>query len=178
MNTVTLKSDGTIQENGRTIDKDPLGYLSYRIGLEADYTLRGFFQLFETYGDLGRLSVFLPALMERSQAGPKSGCMCPDFDCLELSKTVEMIGFPGRPSLEVYMAFQGVRNEVAGEIKFVALESLLDMPVSLGPLKHIIFGDKMDVFTFETVYTLFEFIDGILWELSFHGTPAQCEIRR
>jgi len=28
------------------------------------------------------------------------------------------------------------------------------------------------------VYTLFEFIDGIAWELGFHGTPKQCEIRR
>ena len=178
MQTVTLQSGGTILENGRPIDKDPLGYLSYKIGLAHDYTLRGFFQLFETYGDLGRLSAFLPAMAERCQASPKSGCVCPDFDRLELSKTVEMIGFPGRPSLEVYMTFQGIKAEVAGEIRFVPLETLLDMPISLGPLKHIIFGDKMDVFMFDTVYTLFEFIDGILWELSFHGTPAQCEIRR
>ena len=89
-----------------------------------------------------------------------------------------MIGFPGRPRLEIYLAFQGVRGESADEINLIPLESLLDMPVSLGPLRHIVFGDKMDVFTFDTVYTLFEFIEGVLWELSFHGTPAQCELRR
>jgi hypothetical protein len=36
----------------------------------------------------------------------------------------------------------------------------------------------MDVFEFETVFTLFEFIDGIAWELSFHGTPDACDLRR
>jgi hypothetical protein len=58
------------------------------------------------------------------------------------------------------------------------LENLLDLPVKLGRLKHVIFGDRVDIFEFDTVYTLFEFIDGIAWELSFHGTPKQCEIRR
>ena len=38
--------------------------------------------------------------------------------------------------------------------------------------------DRVDIFEFDTVYTLFELIDGIAWELSFHGTPKQCEIRR
>ena len=45
-------------------------------------------------------------------------------------------------------------------------------------LKHVIFGDKVDVFEFDTFYNFFEFIDGIAWELSFHGAPAKCEIRR
>ncbi len=48
----------------------------------------------------------------------------------------------------------------------------------VGYLKHVIFGDKVDVFEFDTFYNFFEFIDGIAWELSFHGAPAKCEIRR
>ena len=50
------------------------------------------------------------------------------------------------------------------------------MPLKLGMLKHIIFGDKVDVFEFDTVFSLFEFIDGIVWELSFHGTPKECAL--
>ena len=50
------------------------------------------------------------------------------------------------------------------------------MPLRLGLLKHVVFGDRVDVFSFETVYTLFEFIDSIAWELSFHGTPRECKI--
>jgi hypothetical protein len=58
------------------------------------------------------------------------------------------------------------------------LASLLDLPFKLGKLKHIVFGDRVDIFEFETVYTLFEFIDGIAWQLGFHVTPEQCELRR
>jgi hypothetical protein len=50
--------------------------------------------------------------------------------------------------------------------------------MKLGRLKHIVFGDKMDMFEFDTVYTLFEFIDGVAWALSFHGTATECQIRR
>jgi len=58
------------------------------------------------------------------------------------------------------------------------IENLLDLPVELGNLKHVVFGDQVDIFEFETVYTFFEFLDGIAWELSFLGTPKQCETRR
>ena len=52
------------------------------------------------------------------------------------------------------------------------------MPVKLGRLKHMVLGDQVDIFEFETVFSLFEFIDGIAWELSFHDIPESCEIRR
>jgi hypothetical protein len=52
------------------------------------------------------------------------------------------------------------------------------MPVALGKLRHVIFGDRADRFEFDTVYTLFEFIDGIAWALSFHNAPEQCGIGR
>ena len=52
----------------------------------------------------------------------------------------------------------------------------MDMPLKLGVLKHIVFGDKVDVFEFETVFNLFEFIEGIIWELSFQGTPKECTL--
>ena len=64
------------------------------------------------------------------------------------------------------------------EIKSIQLPNLLDLPLKLGKLKHIVFGDRVDIFEFDTVFTLFEFIDGVAWELSFHGTPDQCAIRR
>jgi hypothetical protein len=36
----------------------------------------------------------------------------------------------------------------------------------------------MDAFEFDTVFTLFELIDAIVWELSFHGSLQACDIRR
>ena len=89
-----------------------------------------------------------------------------------------MIGFPGKPRLEVYISFHGVSGTDTREIKSIQWEHLLDMPVKLGRLKHIVFGDKVDIFQFDTVYTLFEFIDGIGWELGFHATPMQCDLGR
>jgi hypothetical protein len=89
-----------------------------------------------------------------------------------------MIGYPGEPRLEIYHSLQGVSGTVADQLKSSSLEGLLDMPVKLGKLKHKVLGDQVDVFEFETVFSLFEYIDGIAWELSFHGTPEACEIRR
>ncbi len=87
-----------------------------------------------------------------------------------------MIGFPGEPRLEIYHSLCGVRGAENLEIKSFHLESLLDMPLKLGVLKHIVFGDKVDMFEFDTVFNLFEFIEGIIWELSFQGTPKECAL--
>ncbi len=89
-----------------------------------------------------------------------------------------MIGFPGIPHLEIYHSLHGLQGADFHEIKDFPLESLLDMPLRLGKLKHVVFGDKVDLFEFDTVFTLFELIDAIVWELSFHGTLLACEIRR
>jgi len=88
-----------------------------------------------------------------------------------------MIGAPDK-RLEIYNALSGIHASEASEIKSMQLDSLLDLPLRLGRLKHIVFGDRVDIFEFDTVYTLFELIDGIGWELSFHATPEQCELRR
>ena len=111
-------------------------------------------------------------------AAPKENCLTESIDKLELRKTVEMIGFPGEPRLEIYNSFQGIRGDESCEIRSLQFDSLLDMPVKLGKLKHMVFGDKVDIFEFDTVFTLFEFIDGIAWELSFHVAPTECALRR
>jgi len=87
-----------------------------------------------------------------------------------------MIGFPGNPSIEIYMSFRGVCGDQTCNIQQVWLENLLDMNIKLGRLKHVIFGDQMDMFEFDTVFNLFEFIDGISWQLSFHNMPVECKI--
>ena len=63
------------------------------------------------------------------------------------------------------------------EIKFMQLAGLLDLPIRLGCLRHVVFGDQVDIFEFKTVFTLFELIDGIAWQLSFHGSPGTVRTR-
>jgi hypothetical protein len=156
MNAVTLKKDGALNLNGKTVATDAIDLLSCQIVLEDVYTLRSFFKMLNKYTLLAKLNAFFPSYMDQYHSCPEQGCDAGLLDYLEFGKTVEMIGVPDKRQLA----------------------SLLDLPLKLGKLKHIVFGDRVDIFEFDTVYTLFEFIDGIAWQLGFHATPEQCELRR
>jgi hypothetical protein len=177
MNAVTLKKNGSIVYNGNTVKSDAINLLSAQITLEDRYTLRSFFEMLDKYTLFAKLNAFLPMYTEQYRTCPENGCDGGMLDYLEFSKTVEMIGVPDK-RLEIYSSLIGLHASEASEIKSMQLAHLLDLPLKLGRLKHIVFGDRVDIFEFDTVYTLFEFIDGIAWELSFHVTPEQCELRR
>ena len=177
MYAVSLKRDGTIHDKQSSVDSDVLKYLSYQIKLEEAYTLRSFFEMIDTYALLGKLNLFFPTYIEQYLNCPKQGCDSEIIDHLEFVKTVEMIGYPDK-ILEIYSSLRGIQKNDAVEIRSFQLNSLLDLPLKLGKLKHVVFGDRVDIFEFDTVFTLFEFIDGITWELSFHVIPEQCELRR
>jgi hypothetical protein len=177
MNRVTLKKNGFVDHNESRVDSDILRFLSSQIELEDGYTLRSFFQMLDQYRVLIDLDTFFPAYTKQYRKCPPEGCAAGAPEYLKFSKTVEMIGFPEK-RLEIYNSFSGVYANEAYEIRSLQLDSLLDLPVKLGRLKHVIFGDSVDLFEFDTVFTLFEFIDGIAWQLSFHVIPTQCEMRR
>ena len=176
MNTVILAGDGHLTLEGRQIGYQAWGCLACRVQLAEGFTLRGFFNMLEVYDGLVALNPFFPTLLDRFRNSPKDGCEYPGFEALELSKTIEMIGFPGDPRLEIYTSLRGIQADQREEIRFLQLSHILDMPLKLGPLKHVVFGDQMDVFRFDTDYSLFEMIEGIGWELSFQGSPEQCSL--
>jgi hypothetical protein len=178
MNQVTLRQDGEMLQGEKQIENSPLMFLSYEVMLEKEYTLRSLFRMFEKYPPFQELNAFIPSYMEQYRSSPESGCLYDGFDRLEFGKTVEMIGFPGRPRLEIYHSLYGESGGRPSAIRSVPLENLLDMPLKLGRLKHIVFGDRIDILEFDTVFNLFEFIDGVLWELGFQGTLMACELRR
>jgi hypothetical protein len=178
MNTITITSEGYVICNGRKAEDDILLYLGYRVELGEGFTLRSYFRMIRQYPLLEKLNPFFSSLMQQYHTDNETDNSTGQLDYLELSKTVEMIGYPGAPRLDVYNSFRGITGNENMEIKFFQIQSLLGIPVKLGNLKHVIFGDKVDIFEFDTFYNFFEFIDGIAWELSFHGAPAKCEIRR
>jgi hypothetical protein len=178
MNTITITKDGSVICNGEKAEKEILPYLSYRVELEEGFTLRSYFRMIQQYPLLEKLNPFFSSFMQQYGTSDKTDTSEGPVDFLELSKTVEMIGYPGSPRLEVYISFRGIAGKENMEIKFFQIQTLLNVPVKLGNLKHVIFGDKVDIFEFDTFYNFFEFIDGIAWELSFHGAPAKCELRR
>ena len=177
MFSVSLKRDGAIHYKQRAVVSEVLKYLSYQITLEEAYTLRSFFEMINQYKLLGKLNSFFPTYIEQYAACPEQGCDSETIDYLEFIKTVEMIGYPEK-GLEIYSSICGIKNNDTLEIRSLQLNGLLDLPLKLGRLKHVVFGDRVDIFEFDTVFTLFEFIDGITWELSFHVIPEQCELRR
>ncbi len=177
MNTVTLNADGLMVHDRNIEENEPLMFLPFKAELEDGYTLRSYFKLILRYSLLSKLSMFFPAYLKQYSECPETGCACDGMDYLELSKTVEMIGFPGEPRLEIFNSFHGISGREICELKMYKLEHILDMPIKLGKLKHIIFGDKVDIFEFDTVFTFFEFIDGIAWELSFNSGPMECKMR-
>jgi hypothetical protein len=178
MNSVTLKSDGILQQEDASAASDPLMFLAHKVELEPGYTLRSFFRMIERYPVFTKLNAFLPECMQLFRACPGGECLAPGVGHLELYKTVEMMGFPGEPRLEIYHTLCGVDGRDTCEIKTFPLENLLDMPVRIGKLKHVVFGDKVDVLEFDTIFNLFEFIEGIVWQLSFHRSPKECALRR
>ncbi|MGD2097697.1 MAG: hypothetical protein PVG35_08960 [Desulfobacterales bacterium] len=177
MNAVTLTADGSIHYEGKAIDVERLDLLSCQIALQEVYTLRSFFKMLNKYALFNQLNPFFPTYTEQVQSCPENGCDAGLFDYLEFGKTVEMIGVPDK-RLEIYNSLFGVHAGETLEIKSMQLAGLLDVPLTLGKLRHVVFGDRVDIFEFDTVYTLFEFIDGIAWQLSFHATPEHCELRR
>jgi len=178
MNTVTLKNNGALFCDGKPVMDEPLMCLGMQVALDDGVTLRSIFRMIETYPLLARLNAFFPTYIEQYREMPADGCRCDDFVYVAFSKTVEMIGYPGEPRLEIYSALKGEGGGAPCEIRNYELEHLLDMPLRLGKLRHIVFGDTVDQFEFGTVFNLFEFIDGIVWELSFHGTLRACALRR
>jgi hypothetical protein len=178
MNTVILKADGMLVQDDATTAPDALMLLGHQVELGPGYTLRSFFQMIERYPVFAQLNAFLPECMQLYRGCPEGECLAPGVGHLELYKTVEMMGFPGEPRLEIYHTLCGKDGKETCEIKAFPLENLLDMPVRIGKLKHVVFGDKVDVLEFDTIFNLFEFIEGIVWQLSFHRSPKECALRR
>jgi hypothetical protein len=193
MDMVTLTKDGRLQSNSRETDNSPsrpiqaepdiLSCLGSRVQLEEDFSLRSFFTLLARYTELRRMSQFFAAAEAEARRCPPEGCTTPDFTELVFAKTVELTGAPGEPVMNVFTTFRGMLPEVGtgprcGEIRFHSLNMLLDMPIRLGRLRHVVFGDRTSMLECDTTFSLFEIIEGIAWELGFQGGSQQCSLRR
>lgn len=162
---------------------DILACLSARAELDADFTLRSFFRLVENNPEMTRMNPFLAAAAAEAATSPAAGCVTPDFTALVLAKTVELTGAPGEPQMNVFTTFRGKLPEEEcgccfGEIRFHRLTQLLDIPVQLGRLRHVVFGDRTSMLECDTTFSVYEIIEGIAWELGFQGGSQQCSLRR
>ncbi|MDR3641032.1 MAG: hypothetical protein P4L39_06890 [Humidesulfovibrio sp.] len=179
MDEVILSADGSLLDRDGVPAEDALRALGARVTLGDGYSLRGFMRMLRRYPVLCRLNDFAPDFAARYDSCPKADCLPAGLERLELSRVVEMIGHPGPPRLEIYHTLRGILPDGGDlEIRSYQVEMLLDAPLCLGSLRHVVFGDRVAEFRFETVCNLFEFFEGVLWQLAFHGTPRECALRR
>jgi hypothetical protein len=172
-----LTAEGVLAtQAGDPLGTDPLASLGSSLTLDQDCTLRSFFRCIEAYPDLNRLSPFSSPCLEEVARWPSSDCTTPRLCHLELMKRVELIGAPGERSLQIYCLFYGAGKEEARDVKEFTYGELLDQPLRLGPLRHVVLGDTLDSLDFATSYTLFEMVDTIVWHLSFQGAPDKCTL--
>lgn len=185
MDNLRLAKDGTLLKDG-VAAQNPVPLLPLPLELEADCTLRSFFAMLERYPLLQELSEFLPGVVAEAATCPPAGCRTEEIRALVLGKSLELIGFPGPVRAEYYSWLRGrglseLSLSAAGreaaldqrqpdkEIRFIPLSRLLDTPLELGGLRHVILGDTDSRLHCQTRFTLFELVDGVAWELGFRG---------
>ena len=201
MEKVRLTHDGRLLGQEGKAPANPLPLLSSPLELDGTCSLRSLFSMLRTYPVLQTLSQFLPAALEDMANCPPSGCLSDDLRLLVFGKTMELIGFPGKPRAELYTWLRGsplgleefppdddqdshedarlaALMEADRETRFIPLQILLDTPLVLGGLKHVVLGDVNRQLFCRTRFTLFEMVDGLAWELGFRGGSQQCSLGR
>lgn len=152
MDAIRLHSDGTLSSEAPFA-----GLLRMRLELDGDVTLRSFFRLLKR-NPLARELV------------PGLG------DALRLGKRVELTGFPGTPRVDVYLAVEGVGDELP-ELRFFRLRDMLDTPLQTGTARHVLLGETATALDAETSFTVFDLLEGMGWELGFQGGSLTCNLK-
>ncbi|GAB7080000.1 hypothetical protein [Megalodesulfovibrio paquesii] len=182
MQRVSVACDGSLLVDGHPSAQDPLSLLGEAVTLAEGFTLGSWFRMIQLHRDFARLSQFLPALLQGLEGREKLPPILPgEVEGLMLVRTVELVGHPPPERLDMYTSLVGVRNDHPSEevpIKHIPPASLWDVPFRLGRCRHMVLGDRFAEFVFETVFTLFELIEAVAWQLSFHGASAECALRR
>lgn len=114
MDAIRLHSDGTLSSEAPFA-----GLLRMRLELDGDVTLRSFFRLLKRNPLARELVPGLGDALAEAEACPASGCRYPGLEALRLGKRVELTGFPGTPRVDVYLAVEGVGDELP-ELRFSA----------------------------------------------------------
>ncbi len=178
MEKVCIHNDGMITKKGKPVRGTALKLLGDTIKFGPGFTLGSFFLAMENYPEIKETSDLLEPILEIVRNAPSPEYKTDEIDKLIFYKIIEIKGFPGPPALNIYNTLKGQVKGQVKDLKFFHIETLLGHQLSLGQLKHIVFGDREDMLQYDTHYTLFELVDSIVWELSFNFNPLECSIRR
>ena len=112
MDTIRLRADGTLSS-----DAPFAGLLRMKLEIDEDATLRSFFRLLRRCPLAREVAPGLAEALEEAEACPPAGCRYPGLEALRLAKRVELSGFPGAPRVDVYLAVEGVGDDLP-ELRF------------------------------------------------------------
>lgn len=197
MEQVLLTKDGELCTPAHEPVRDSLRALSSALILDERCCLRSFFALLRRHPVLLDISGFLPKALGEADKCPASGCHTEGISLLVIGKTMELIGFPGEPTAQIYLWLRGLHpaedapDAAVGssvsltalmaadrELRFIPMGHLLDIPLVLSGMKHVVLGDVHKSLYCTTRFTLFEVVDGLAWEFGFQGGSQQCSIGR
>lgn len=178
MERVTATASGVLVCGGQRAPDRVLRLLGRSVDLEGGLTLASIAALFHTYPQFHDLSPFVSSFLNAFSDETPSQPVDPGGLTLELFRTIDMQGYPGTPRVQIFLTLK-VHDGVAYHfLDLFSSDTLRVMPLSLGKLRHTVFGDTLDTELFDTDYTLFDVLDSLMWELSFYTDKSQCGLRR
>jgi len=178
MERVTVTASGVLVCGGQRAPAPALRLMGRPVDLESGVTLSSIAALFHTYPQLLDISPFAPAFQDTFSCDTSSQPADPSSHTLELYRTIEMQGYPGTPRVLIFLTLKVHDGSGYHPLDLFSSEALQFMPLSLGKLRHTVFGDTLDSELFDTDYTLFDVLDSLMWELSFYTDKSQCGLRR
>ena len=176
---VTITASGSLihgEGSSASSSEPPLRLLGCPVRFASGVTLGSIVQLLEASPTLQEISpLTTPFLDLFSHAAGGESSHSGFF--LSLTRIVELKAHPGEPRVNLFISLEAKSGDTTHPLDLFGPADLASMPLTLGPLRHIVFGDALHSEIFHTDYTLFEVLDAIFWELSFYWDKSRCGIR-
>jgi len=150
-------------------NEDILSFLDEEFVLEDGFTVKNYFELFNNYGMLINLDLFIPSYLEEYEKVRNNDVSSTSLTKIIIRKVFEFF----KDKLKSYVLVDGYsdsENQIFA-IDFMELSDLIHLKIEIA--KASIVYDDMSTKEFEYSLSFYNFIKSIIWELSFYGNPEQ-----
>ena len=174
-----LKVDGILQTLGLAIE------------LEKGYTIRSLFMMLQVYTILRSIVPvgWIEPYMEEYDKQPKNGCVNDSFTHIYINDFINIEVYSdeaGGEVLDKFVRVSGFDEEdpdgMRYALDYMGIKQLLDLPIVLDEIKMYLHDfteeDNNVLATYEASYTMFDYVHGLIFELSYHGSPAETKQRQ
>jgi hypothetical protein len=169
--------------------------LNKTICLEDNYTVRDYFKLILNYPIFQKLDPYFKSFIEEYNSCPESNCINSDntLDYIQFKKIIDINNFDLEKNqieeCDIFIDICGISEseEISYSIDFVPLKDYLDLPIKLanGVISTSIYNTKKEKKkryknkskSVQLCYTLFDFITTFIYEISFHGTSKERDLK-